>query len=294
MRRRYELNPQLWGWIESLLPHRTHHHGRGHPWNDHYTLINGILWVLHSGAPWRDVPERYGPWQTVYDRFNRWRKDGTWSRILTRLLDHLERHGRLGRDLWCVDASVIRATRAAAGAKKNPDRPRVLAGPKAAQLEEPPDHALGYSRGGFTTKIHLLCENHGILLGVYVTPGQQHESTAFEIVVHRVLLPHHRGRRFWPERLAGDKGYSYRHIRRWLKRHGIRDVIPTKKNQPRDLAFEKVQYRGRNIVERVVGWFKECRRLGTRYDKLAVNYVAFWMVAMIEKDLQLLGFSDRA
>ena len=75
MRRRYELNPRLWGWIESLLPHPTHHGGRGHPWNDHYTLINGILWVLHSGAPWRDVPERYGPWQTVYDRFNRWRKD---------------------------------------------------------------------------------------------------------------------------------------------------------------------------------------------------------------------------
>jgi transposase len=120
MRRRYELNPRLWEWIEPLLPHPTHHGGRGHPWNDHYTLINGILWVLHSGAPWRDVPERYGPWQTVYDRFNRWRKDGTWSRILTYLLDHLERHGRLGRDLWCIDASVMRATRAAAGAKKKP------------------------------------------------------------------------------------------------------------------------------------------------------------------------------
>jgi transposase len=170
----------------------------------------------------------------------------------------------------------------------------LLAGPKAAQLKEPPDHALGYSKGGFTTKIHLLCENHGILLGIYITPGQQHESTVFEIVIERVLLPHHRGQRFWPERLAGDKGYSCRHIRRWLKRHGIRDVIPTKKNEPRDLAFEKATYRRRNIVERAVGWFKELRRLGTRYDKLGVNYVAFWMVAMIEKDLRLLGFPDRA
>jgi transposase len=73
---------------------------------------------LHTGAPWRDVPERYGPWQTVYDRFNKWRKDGTWATLLTELLDHLDQHGHLGRDLWCVDGTVIRASRAAAGAKK--------------------------------------------------------------------------------------------------------------------------------------------------------------------------------
>jgi DDE family transposase len=93
--------------------------------------------------------------------------------------------------------------------KKNPGRSRVLAGPKAAQLKEPSDHALGYSRGGFSTKIHLLCDSHGILLGIYVTPGQRHDSKVFEIVVERVLLPHHRGQRFWPDRMAGDKGYSY-------------------------------------------------------------------------------------
>lgn len=159
---------------------------------------------------------------------------------------------------------------------------------------EPPDHALGYSKGGFGTKVHLLCDQHGILLGIYVTPGQRHESKVFETVVRRVMLPHRRGRRFWPDRMAADKGYSYRHIRSWLKRHGIRGIIPTRKDQTYDLAFEKAQYRRRNIVERAVGWYKECRRLGTRYEKLAVNYVAFWLVAMMEKDLRLLGFSDRA
>jgi transposase len=162
-----------------------------------------------------------------------------------------------------------------------------LGGPKAAQLEEPADHALGYSRGGFGTKIHLLCEEHGIALGIYVTPGQQHESTAFETLMGRVLLPHRRGQRFWPDQLGGDKGYSYPHIRHWLKRHGIEDVIPTRKDQVRIESFDKASYRQRNIIERLVGWYKECRRLGTRYEKLAVNYVAFWMVAMIEKVLQI-------
>ena len=65
MRRRYELHPLLWKKIEPLLPHPTHHGGPGRPWHDHDTILNGILWMLHSGAPWRDLPERYGPWQTV-------------------------------------------------------------------------------------------------------------------------------------------------------------------------------------------------------------------------------------
>ena len=170
----------------------------------------------------------------------------------------------------------------------------MLAGPKAAQLKEPPDHAPGYSRGGYGTKVHLICDEHGILVAIHLTPGQRHDSKGFEPVAQRVLLPHHRGRGFWPVRMAGDKGYSYRPVRRWIKRRGIRGVIPTRKDQVRDLGFEKPQYRRRNIVERVVGWYKEYRRLATRYDKLAVNYLAFWLVAMIEKDLRLLGFSDRA
>jgi transposase len=116
--RRYEIDPRLLAWIDPLLPHPTHHGRREHPGKDHHTIINGILWVLHSGAPWRDLPERYGPWQTVYDRFNRWRKDETWARIVTCLLKHLERRGRTGRELWGVDSTIIRATRAAAGAKK--------------------------------------------------------------------------------------------------------------------------------------------------------------------------------
>lgn len=292
MRRRYELSSRQWARIEPFLPHPTHHNGPGHPWYQHRPLVNGILWVLHSGAPWRDVPERYGHWATVYNRFNRWRQDGTWAKILTRLLDHLDRHCRLGHRLWLVDASIVRASRAAAGARSYADAPR-LAGPKRAQFFEPAEHALGRSQGGFGTKVHLLCEAHGVVLGIYITPGQQHESTALDDLMAHVLLPRHSGQRFWPDKLAADKGYSYPRIRRWLKRRGIQDVIPTRKDQPPNKDFDKCGYRKRNIIERVVGWFKECRRLGTRYEKLAVNFVAFWMVAMIDKVLHL-GLSNRA
>jgi transposase len=101
----------------------------------------------------------------------------------------------------------------------------------------------------------------------------------------RVMLPGRAKR--WPAKLAGDKGYSYPHIRRWLRRRHIEDVIPTRKDQPRIETFDKASYRQRNLIERVVGWYKECRHLGTRYDKLAVNYLAFWIVACIERVLRL-------
>src|SRR5262249_12824752 len=104
----------------------------------------------------------------------------------------------------------------------------------------------------------------------------------------RGLSPRRGGRRRWPGRLAGDKGYSYPRIRRWCQRRRVEAVIPTRKNQPRDEHFDKITYKRRNIVERVVGWYKEYRSLGTRYEKLAVNYVAMWLVAIIDKSLHRL------
>jgi transposase len=115
---RYELSDEQWARIEPLLPHPTHHGKAGRPFKDHRLIINGILWILHTGAPWRDLPERYGPWKTVCDRLYRWRQDGTLVRIVTSLLDQLDDAGRIDHDLWCIDGSVIRASRAAAGAKK--------------------------------------------------------------------------------------------------------------------------------------------------------------------------------
>jgi transposase len=160
-------------------------------------------------------------------------------------------------------------------------------------MREPPEHGLGRSRGGFTTKIHLVSDSHGSILSLHVTAGQAHESKAFEPTMARRLFHRHRGWRRWPRRLAGDKGYSYPRIRRWCRRRRVEAVIPTRKNQPRDEKFDKATYKRRNIIERVVAWYKEYRRLGTRYEKLAVNYAAMWLVAIIDKTLKRL-LPDRA
>ena len=168
------------------------------------------------------------------------------------------------------------------------------------QVQEPQDHALGRSQGGFGTKLHLVTDGTGNVLAVWVTPGQRHESQAFAVVLLRAQRPRRAGHPRWPKRVAGDKGYSYDGIRAWLRRHHIGAVIPTRKDQPRDETFDKAAYRRRSRIEQVIGWYKECRALGTRYDKLAVNYVALWMVASIEKLLRKYwkrlktGLSERA
>jgi transposase len=155
-------------------------------------------------------------------------------------------------------------------------------------MQEPSDHALGRSRGEFGTKIHLVCDSHGFIVAIHVTAGQRHESRAFEPTMARRLVHRHRGPRRWPRRLAADKGYSYPGIRRWCRRRRIAATIPTRSNQPREERFDKATYRQRHIIEQVVGWYKEYRALGTRYEKLAVNYVALWLVAIIDKALHRL------
>lgn len=111
---RGDLSDLQWKLVEPLLPKQR----RGGRWNDHRVVLDGILWILRTGAPWRDLPERYGKWQSVHHRFNRWRKDGTFDRMLKALRIRLDKKGLIEWDLWCVDGSSVRAARAAAGASK--------------------------------------------------------------------------------------------------------------------------------------------------------------------------------
>jgi transposase len=90
----------------------------GRPRRDDRQVLNGIFWILCSGAKWRDLPERYGPWTTVYDRFRHWRNDGTFDAVLERLHLKLREDGLMDLDTWMIDSTSIRATRAASGGGK--------------------------------------------------------------------------------------------------------------------------------------------------------------------------------
>lgn len=81
-------------------------------------MLDGVLWVLKTGASWRDLPDRFGPWKTVYGRFARWRDDGTLDRVVARLQRDLDRDGLIEWSAFCVDSTTVRASRAAAGARK--------------------------------------------------------------------------------------------------------------------------------------------------------------------------------
>ena len=115
MARRYELTDEEYACIEDLLPPGGR---RGGQWKDHRQVLNGIFWILHTGAQWRELPERYGKWQTVYGRFRLWQADGTIDRLLERLQLRLDAEGRIDPDTWFADGSVVRAGRSAAGGGK--------------------------------------------------------------------------------------------------------------------------------------------------------------------------------
>jgi transposase len=114
--KRHELTDQQWELLAPLFPRRPRRRG-GQPKDDRW-MLNGIFWRLNTGAPWRDLPERYGPWQTVYHRFNALRKSGLLERILARLQLRLNEAGLIDPELFCIDGTNVRAARAAAGAAK--------------------------------------------------------------------------------------------------------------------------------------------------------------------------------
>lgn len=114
--KRHELTDEQWALVEPHLPRSTARTGR--PAKDRRVQLNGIFWILATGAPWRDLPERFGPWQTAYDHYRKWRKSGVFAAIIEALQVKLDNSGCIDWELWCVDGSSVRATRAAAGADK--------------------------------------------------------------------------------------------------------------------------------------------------------------------------------
>ena len=116
---RGDLTEAAWQQLRSLLP-TPRCGGRGRPRRDDRPLLNGMRWILRTGAPWRDLPGRFGPWQTVYHRFTTWRRDGVWERVLRQLQGRADHAGLLDWSVGVVAGTVIRAHQHAAGARKRP------------------------------------------------------------------------------------------------------------------------------------------------------------------------------
>jgi transposase len=114
--KRHEVSDGEWELLQPLFPVSDAKTGR--PARDTREMLNGLMWILSTGAPWRDLPERFGPFQTVYGYFRAWRENGVFDSILDALHLRLDKDGKIDWDLWCIDGTSIRASRAAAGAQK--------------------------------------------------------------------------------------------------------------------------------------------------------------------------------
>jgi transposase len=255
-----ELADGQWARLLPLLPPQRP--VRGRPAKDHRTVVNAILWVLRTGALWRDLPVDAGVcWKTAASRFYRWIASGVWQKVLGELQEEANERGDLDWSKHFVDGGSVRAHQHAAGARGS------------RQDEE----ALGRSRGGFSTKFHVRAEGSGKPMAFLLAPGQRHESKLFE-----PLMGVGTGRpETRPERVVGDKGYSYGHIREYLLQSKTIAVIPLRSDQGWDPGFDRETYRKRNKIERLIGCLKQWRRIATRYEKRAASYLAMLTLASI-------------
>ncbi|MET4922485.1 IS5 family transposase [Streptomyces sp. PSRA5] len=266
MRLGVSLTDAQWARIEPLLPDRMPK--RGGRWRDHREVIDAIAWKFQTGSQCIHLPEKYGSWKGAYTRLRNWAIDGTWERVFTALLAQADAEEDLD---WvvAVGSTIVRAHQHAAGArKKGPGR-------------RADDHAIGRSRGGLTTRIHLAADSECRPLAFVLPPGQAGDAPAFETVMRALRVPRPKGRpRIRPVTVLADKAYSSRAIRDHLRRRGIKAVIPSPADQRahrkrrgshggRPPAFDREAYRQRNTVERCINRLKQWRGIATRYEKTA-------------------------
>ena len=241
---RYELTDYEWTAIKPMLPNKP----RGVPRANDRRVLNGIFWVLRSGAPWRDLPNAFGPYTTCYNHFVRWGRAGVWARIMNALA------GAHDTAVQMIDTSIVRVHQHGACIMRNRQQ------------------SMGRSRGGLTSKIHAVVDTNGLPVRFALTAGEAHDNRLAGKLLSRLTSE---------TMLLADRGYDADWIRVLAAKKGAWANIPPRCNRKEPICFSPYLYRARNLVERFFNKIKHCRRVATRYDKLAANYLAFVQLASI-------------
>ncbi|MBR1138934.1 MAG: IS5 family transposase [Bradyrhizobium sp.] len=233
--------------LRPLLPSKV----RGVARVDDRRVISGIIHVVTSGGRWVDAPACYEPRKTLYNRFVRWAAKGVWQELFVTLA---AAGGPPAEVL--IDSTHMKAHRSAGGGKGGA-RPQ----------------AIGISRGGRNSKLHALTDGEGRPLRFLLTGGQVADCRAVDVLLNDLAAG---------TIVLGDKAYDSNAIRDLIERQGAVPNIPSKANRRWKSCFSKTLYKGRNAVERMFGRLKDYRRIATRYDKLATNFLgAIYLAAAV-------------
>ena len=206
-------------------------------------FFNGVFYIMRTGAQWRELPEVYGKWSAVFRRFKRWSDKGIWERLFEYCIEDPD------LEYVMMDATIVRAHACAAGLEKDSHN----------------KEALGRSKGGYTTKIHILADGLGNPLKFIVTPGQTSEITqANELLADVTNCA-----------VIADKGYDSNDLRTNLLVKQCKSVIPGRKNRIVEIPYDTHLYKERSLVEFLISKLKHFRRISSRYDKSKKSYLSF-------------------